>query len=134
VVGNEQGVLAVVVRLPMIENHRIDGVPEVLLANLDGINEATRKEYQHRPMSTLSIPRQVLAKVDGDMADFTLAVDERGHILANMTLEQSEWIRARAAVGQTDPTSRGDAADAQFGAILLLSEITLDDIGAGFGK
>jgi hypothetical protein len=102
----------VMAQLPDIQNGPANATPEVSTAFLNGVNEKIREEYAHKQLSTLHIPRQVVAKVDGDMANFVLSVDEQG----NGSATHAGWLEAYAHGNE------------RAGAARLLAELSAGEI------
>jgi hypothetical protein len=127
-VGEADGVLEIEARLPDIRENRMQGTPKVRLALLNGINEATRSTYQNRPLSSMSIYRQIRCSVEGDMPDFTLNINEHSGNVGWLRYAKAEWLRARAMVGKPSSEPHDDNSLEEQGLVLLLEDLIPDEI------
>lgn len=130
--GDQPGVLTVIARLPKITADRVmHGEPHVELALLNGVNDENRKAYEDKAFKDLHIPRQLVARVEGDMANFTLNFDETGAVaqLPEESSAQAEWLVARGSLGRGMPDPRdSDFGRETQGLDALLSKLRVGEI------
>jgi hypothetical protein len=119
------GVLEVWVELPDRDRSGMDRMPHVKFALLNGVNHVVREQYNHRPLSSCRIPRQVKAHVPHSGSSFVLNVDEQGEIAA---IDHPEWLQARAFADSRQSATMTEAEQADAGAALLLGSIWLTGI------
>jgi hypothetical protein len=128
ILGSAEGVLEIGAVLPTIRGNEMEGSPEVKIALLNGVNEATREEYAGRPLAEMNIPRQVRCSVEGEMPSFSLNLNQHGAEVGWRRHAQGEWLRARAQVGR--PAGDPDAASSleETGIKLLLADLVPESI------
>jgi len=129
VFGRAPGVLELVADLPEIDEQTrtMNGRPEIRVAYLNGVNSTVRAQYEGRPLSAMSIPRQIVARVDGQLPNFTVNVDEAGQS-SHITHAQGAWLRARGAVSRPDVADRDDFSRKLLGVSLLLDDLVPSSI------
>ena len=123
--GLDKGVLSVRVLL----HDDVTRGPSAWDAVLNGVNGTIRKQYEHVPLSSVRLPRQLVCSVRGDMSDFTVNIDESG----SMFLEDGDsgaWLEARARA--SNPAGRSISRSAtKIGLELLLRETQAASIRGG---
>lgn len=126
--GHAPGLLSIGAELPAIEaDGTMHGTPVIAFALLNGLNDTIREQYEGKPVASMNIPRQIIAKVDGNMPNFTLSLDEAG--TANpLTLAQGAWMRSRAVVGHPQYAAKDDPEKQRIGMRALLNELVPDEI------
>lgn len=124
--GDAPGVLTIQARLPAVDaaNRRMLGKPVVEISLLNGVNSTIRRQYEGRPLSTATVPRQLIAKVDGSHPDFELNLDETG-VATPLTHARGAWLRERASL---EP---GVTPTTKTGLDLLLAELVPQKISGG---
>jgi hypothetical protein len=90
------------------------------MAVLNDVNETIREQYAHQPLSQSHIPRQIVAKVDGALPDFSVNLDENGVLGQPLRHAQSAWLRARATAERGDHTNKDDYQKQKEGLSELL--------------
>ncbi len=124
--GNVPGVLVVKASLPAIDpTHARGDKPEVEYAVINGVNEELRAAYAGQPLSQSHIPRQIVAKVAGDLPGFTLNINEAGHVQG---IDERAWLMARGAHVQNE--ARGETSFMK-GVEALLAELHPSHIDKG---
>lgn len=133
--SHDAGVLYVSAQLPEIKEmpwrpdvKYMAGKPTVKLAVLNGVNDKIRDQYKGKALSELHIPRQIVAKVEGDTPDFILNLDENGEFYAYK--QKVDWLRDRAMVTNPAAISKPTWPE-NDGIKLLLQELVVDEIKEG---
>lgn len=128
VLGQAPGVLCLAAKLPTIEGGIMNGAPSVAMAFLNGVNRTIRNQYRAKTVGEVNIPRQIVCRVDGDLPDFVVDIDESGRWLP---VKHSQWLRARASVGHPERASLDEFAKTELGLAALLQELLLGTIEGG---
>lgn len=131
VFGRAPGVLMISAVLPELsESGRPVEDPVVTLALLNGVSEEVRREYEGQRIGDVHIPRHVAAKVNGDLPNFTINIDEAGQVTAP-PYQQSAWLRARAQAAGPDGAKPGQGSQELIGTRLLLDSLVPNHIKGG---
>jgi hypothetical protein len=125
--GKNNGVLEVWAELPATNGMWMSGEPTVKVAVLAGVNAALRDQYKGRQLAECRVPRQIIATVKGDHADFVVNLDEEG-LASRLPTGESQWLRDRATIGHPENLTKDDSEKKSTGLKLLLEDLVLGSV------
>ena len=127
--AHNPGILGIGAALPDISAIAMHGTPRVTVAILNGVNKDIRNQYRGKPLSTMHIPKVIEAKVDGDMPDFNINLDEDSATSEYIDENQSRWLRARALIGSGYEENKDKGYGiVNAGIMALLQDLIVQDV------
>jgi hypothetical protein len=108
------------------------GGPKIIFANLNGVNDQVRDQYQGKPLAAMNIPRHLVCSPKGEgYSDFELSLNEVGEVNHSLKRDERLWLQARAMVDHWEEMNKDESQQAQDGLQLLLRDLVPGHIKKG---